>query len=95
MENIWDKDEILDLYDRIPHSDRLAERRYGGRSLYKHQAETINPLPEDQGERIKPEDRDCGVSGWEVSQEEEDELESYSYLDLPDAMMVGGQQRKQ
>ena len=56
MENIWDEDEILDLYDRIPHSDRLAERRYGGRSLYKHQAETINPLPEDQGERIEPED---------------------------------------
>ena len=35
---------------RIPLSDRLAERRKGGKSLFQKLGETTDALPEDKGE---------------------------------------------
>ena len=57
LQNIWDEEKVLELYDELPLSDRPAERRYGVRSLYKCQTKTSNPLPEDKGKRIDPEVR--------------------------------------
>ena len=51
--NLWDEDKVFDLYDEVPLLDRLAERRYGGSSLYKYKAKTTNPLPEDMAERLR------------------------------------------
>ena len=48
LDNVWDEDKVF--WEEVPLSNRLAERRQGGKRLFKKVTMTTDALPVDKGE---------------------------------------------